>query len=329
MRLSAILFTALTASACLDPGDSGNLVPKTVTEDSTLPRIEVAGTTLHAEAFGNPTHPMIVVLHGGPGNGDYRALLGLQTLANEGYYVVFFDQRGAGLSERHDASDYTMPGYLEDLRQVIEHYSTSPTQPIVFLGQSWGAMYATWFINEYGDYNGRLEGAVLTEPGAFTKAQLDAFLDRLTGEYELTGEKLNDAMWSRQFLSPADHARADYLVQTISFGGVPSEGDDPNNPAPIWRFGAVAGNRLLELAQDGFDWTTNLESYTSPILFIRGDRNTATTEVHQRELASSYPNAELVTIHDAGHHLIWERTDEYLTHVRAYFQQIQFAGASL
>ena len=28
-------------------------------------------------------------------------------------------------------------------------------QPFVFIGQSWGAMYATWFINEYGDYGGR------------------------------------------------------------------------------------------------------------------------------------------------------------------------------
>ena len=84
---------------------------------------------------------------------------------------------------------------------------------------------------------------------------------------------------------------------------------------------------MLELADEGFDWTTNLAAYTSPVLFVGGDRNTAATVEQQRELASSYPNAELITVRDAGHHLIYQRTDEYLSHVRAYFHQIQFAGA--
>ena len=58
----------------MDPDAPGNLVPKTVEEDPSLPRIEVNGTTLHAEAFGDPSAPMVMMLHGGPG-GDYRSLL--------------------------------------------------------------------------------------------------------------------------------------------------------------------------------------------------------------------------------------------------------------
>ena len=57
----------------------GNLVPRTVEQDASLPSINImplnhAATTLHAEAFGNPADPMIVVIHGGPG-GDYRSLM--------------------------------------------------------------------------------------------------------------------------------------------------------------------------------------------------------------------------------------------------------------
>lgn len=111
-----------------------------------------------------------MVLHGGPGV-DYRSLLPLQALGADGYRVVFWDQRGAGLSKRHDAASYTMDGYLEDLRLVIEHYTVTPGQPLVLIGHSWGAMYATWFIDEHGDYGGRVRGAVLSEPGGFTKAQ--------------------------------------------------------------------------------------------------------------------------------------------------------------
>jgi len=77
--------------------------------------------------------------------------------------VVFWDNRGAGLSRRHSPSSFAPDDYLEDLRQVIERFSASSRQPIVVIGHSWGAMYATWFINEYGDYGGRVVGAVLSD----------------------------------------------------------------------------------------------------------------------------------------------------------------------
>src|SRR3954463_8818647 len=141
----AIAILTLALTGCLDPGDSGNLVPKTVDEDPALPRIEVAHALLHAEAFGDPKAPLVIALHGGPGE-DYRSMLPLRALADEGYRVVFWDQRGAGLSQRHDADTYTLSFYLEDLRLVIEHYTVRADQPLVFIGHSWGAMYATWFI---------------------------------------------------------------------------------------------------------------------------------------------------------------------------------------
>ena len=85
MRCNRLLATlGLLAGACLDPALPGNLVPATVEDDPALPRIEVNGTILHAEAFGDPRAPMIVVLHGGPG-GDYRAFLPYRVLADDGY----------------------------------------------------------------------------------------------------------------------------------------------------------------------------------------------------------------------------------------------------
>jgi proline iminopeptidase len=322
------LCAALALCGCLDPGDPGNLVPKTVVEDPDLPRIEVAGTMLHAEAFGDPAAPIVMALHGGPGS-DYRAMLPLRELADDGYRVVFWDQRGAGLSQRHDAASYTMAGTLEDLRLVIEHYTTAQGQPLVFVGHSWGAMYATWFINEHGDYGGRVRGAVLSEPGAFTKKQLEAFMDRLTGSIDLTSEQLNDGTWSRQFMSPADHARADYLAVTLAYGGAPSERHDRAHPTPLWRKGAVVSAALLELGMErGFDWTTNLQAFDRKVLFLRGDLNTAATLEHQQELASSYPDAEILTMTGVGHEMLWERPGEYLGHVRDYFRQIGFLGVT-
>jgi proline iminopeptidase len=304
---------------CLDPADPGLLVPATVDDDPSLPSIDIAGTRLHAEAFGDPGNPVIMVLHSGPGS-DYRGLLPLSALASDGYRVVFWDQRGSGLSRRHDPDTIDLETYIEDLRQVIEHYA--PDRPLVFIGQSWGAMYATAFINKYGDHDGRIRGAILTEPGAFTSEQLRRFIKRLQGSVSLIGEDLNDALWAEQFLSRADHERADYQAALLALRGAPSEQRNPDNLTPFWRVGSVANRRLLKVAKEAFDWTTHLAAFPHKVLFLRGDRNEVVTLEHQQELAASYPNAEIQTITGAGHHVIWERTEEYLTHVRAYLAQI-------
>jgi proline iminopeptidase len=319
------LSLTLATTACLDPEAPGNLVPATVDDDPSLPRIAVNGTLLHAEAFGNPGAPMIMVLHGGPG-GDYRSLLPYRALAADGYYVVLWDHRGAGLSRRHAASSYSLDLYLEDLRQVVEHFSSSSSQPIVFLGHSWGAMYATWFINQHGDYGGRVAGAVLSEPGAFTSAGLKDYLGRLFPPWGYTSEDLNDLAWSDQFISPSGHARADLRQAIAALPGFPAQHDDPKNPAPFWRLGAVVNAKLVDLALDqGFDWTTHLGAFPRKVLFLRGELNENMPLAHQQELASHYASSEVITVLGAGHEAIWEKQAEFLAHIRAYLAGIGVA----
>jgi proline iminopeptidase len=315
-----LLALAAPLAGCLCASDPGNLVPKTVAEDPSLPAVAINGTRLHAESFGPPAAPTLIVLHGGPGQ-DYRSMLPLQALADDGYQVVFWDQRGTGLSERVDPDTIDLAVYLEDLKQVIDHY-TPQHQPVVLIGHSWGAMYATAFINDRGDYDGQIRGEILSEPGAFTKKQLDAFLKRMMGSVSLVGEQFNDILWAEQFMSPADHERADFQALQFSIKGIPSEHMDPKKPTPRWRVGAAVNQRLLQIAQKGFDWTTNLSAFTHPVLFLRGDLNEACTLESQQELASSYPHATIETIENVGHEMIFERPDDYLTHTRAYLRAI-------
>lgn len=313
---------SLSTIGCLDASQPGNLVPGTVDDDPSLPRIEVNGTALHAEAFGDPRAPMIMLLHGGPG-GDYRAFLPYKVLADDGYYVVMWDQRGTGLSRRHDASSLTLDGYLEDLRQVIEHFSSSSEQPIIFIGHSWGAMYATWFIDTYGDYGGRVIGAVLSEAGAFTSEGLKKYIAGQFPPWGLTSEELNDVVFADQFMSPADHERADYLLSISVLPGAPREHNDPKNPAPFWRKGAVVFGTIGQMGLDrGFDWTTHLGDYHHKVLFLRGELNQDMPLAHQAELASHYASSEMITIAGAGHEVMWDRQEEFLAHVRDYLAEI-------
>lgn len=64
LRCLPLALMGLGASACevMAPGVPGNLVPRTVAEDPSLPAIEMNGSRFHLETFGNPAHPVIVFL---------------------------------------------------------------------------------------------------------------------------------------------------------------------------------------------------------------------------------------------------------------------------
>jgi pimeloyl-ACP methyl ester carboxylesterase len=180
-------------------------------------------------------------------------------------------------------------------------------------------MYATWFIDTYGDYGGRVRGAVLSEPGAFTSKGLEEYLARLIPPWGITSEELNDVTWADQFMSPSKHERADYMDALKALTPMPKEHNDPANPVPFWRKGAVVNARLLQLGQDqGFDWTTHLGEFPHKVLFLRGELNETMPLWHQQELASHYASSEVITVLGAGHEAIWERQSEFLAHIRAY-----------
>ncbi|HXI19537.1 MAG TPA: alpha/beta fold hydrolase, partial [Gemmatimonadales bacterium] len=149
----SLTLAGMAAIACqtMSPTDPGNLVPRTVAEDPSLPAIEMNGARFHMETIGNPSNPVIVFLHGGPG-GDYRSMLRLAgrfggySLADE-YFLVYWDQRGAGLSERRNRGELTNAQYLADLDSLIARYA--PGRPVYLIGESWGGMFATAYINTH------------------------------------------------------------------------------------------------------------------------------------------------------------------------------------
>jgi pimeloyl-ACP methyl ester carboxylesterase len=145
--------------------------------------------------------------------------------------------------------------------------------------------------------------------------------------WSLTSEEMSDFGWKDEFMSPGDQARADFLLVTAALQGLPKQHDDPNNPAPFWRFGAVVNARILKLGLDrGFDWTTHLGEFPHKVLFLRGELNETMPLSHQQELASHYASSEVITVPGAGHEAIWEKQPEFLAHIRSYLSDIGFAS---
>ena len=72
--------TILIASCTKIIDELGNLVPKTVDQNSNLPSISVNNSMLHSEAYSHTDSTIIIFIHGGP-EGDYRYLLNCKDLA--------------------------------------------------------------------------------------------------------------------------------------------------------------------------------------------------------------------------------------------------------
>ncbi len=284
--------------------DPGNLVPKTVELDASLPSIDVNGTKLHAEAFGNPSHPMVIFLHGGPG-ADYRNGLNVKQLADNNYYVVFYDQRGSGLSKRHPKDSYSLQVMFDDLAAVIQHYRTSPTQKVFLFGHSWGAMLAAGYINKYPT---AINGAILAEPGGLTWDEVETYGEK-SRRLALFSEATNDAVYADQFLSgnENDHAIIDYkLGLTSPYTYAPGNTEGIEGFSPFWRNGAAVVNRLFEIGRDeGFNFRNNLSQFTTKVLFLYSENNRAYGEAFARRESAAFPNVQLSKVNGTGHEMIY------------------------
>ena len=169
LGLFVLLVALFALGYILTIGD--HTVPATVAQDPSLPSITINGYTYHGETFGDPENPVVITLHGGPGS-DYRSILNLQQLADE-YYVVFFDQRGAGLSPRVNPEEITLASTIADLDAIVEYYGKG--QKVNLVGHSWGAMLASAYLGQYPE---KVDHVVLAEPGFLTAEFLQRFFEQ-------------------------------------------------------------------------------------------------------------------------------------------------------
>ncbi len=136
--LIGVFLCSITSCELYNIDDPGALVPPTSDQDPQLPQItiDVAGyeRSIHLQTFGVPANPPVFVLHGGPG-ADFRMLLPLKALADS-FFVVMWDSRGAGLSERVSKEELTIDSFNEELAEVKAAFS--PDEKATFIGHSFG-----------------------------------------------------------------------------------------------------------------------------------------------------------------------------------------------
>ena len=254
-------------------------VPNTVENDPSIPHIEIENVIFHAETFGNDTNKTVIVIHGGPGN-DYRYLLPLKALS-EKYFVVFYDQRGTGLSPRVDASQHSLENSLKDLANIIDYYS--PNKEVNIIGHSWGAMLASGYMAQHPE---RVSKAIIAEPGMLTSEKGKEYIQKFKIDFNWNIVKsMTLIVFESLHLKNTDkQSRIDYIfgkIGTLDIDGNPMRkyfcNEDMNNGFfPFWRLSGVASQSIIKKGMDEngniqIDLVSGLEKYTNKVMFVVGE----------------------------------------------------------
>lgn len=304
-------------------------VLQTTEFDKSLPYLEVEGYKFHGEIHGNHKKPLVVVLHGGPG-GDYRYLLPLKDLS-EDYNVLFFDQRGSGLSPRVDKEELSLKQYIKDLDNIINKYNNG--NDVYLLGHSWGAMYASIYIGKYPD---KISKAVLAEPG-FLDNHFRKIFDNKTGLADLKP----DSTMLRSMISAFGKSlhlkdikyqdRNDFFLDTFMttpienhpLAGYYVDNKMENASGPIWRGGSLVAKIIPQdgILPDGtfMDLTKGVDKWKGEALFISGSENSIIGPDFQIEQMKKFPSASLVIIEGAGHTMFGEKPEESIAIIKDFF----------
>lgn len=112
---------------------------------------------LFSNAFGDPKNPAVVFMHGGPGYNPVSFELGAaNSLADLGFYVITFDQRGCGRSKKDTIVDhYKFNKANEDINSILNRYKVTQA---FFIGHSWGGTEAVKYAESYPE---KVKGIIL------------------------------------------------------------------------------------------------------------------------------------------------------------------------
>lgn len=288
----------------------------TVTDDAALPRLRGEGVLLRGHVAGAPDALLIVVLHGGPG-GDHRSLLALEGLAGT-HRVLFYDQRGSGLSERVSPDRLGLRDHLADLDALIAAHGGGP---VALIGHSWGAMLAKAYLGHRPE---AVSHAVLIEPGFLDAAGLAAFEARrasLSRSPRVVWAGLLAGFRARGVTGDDDAAQ-----DSITGAVVHAFANHPANPyhcpdraydAPTWRFGSRASDTFWSDPSPALEAMTLGLSFSGPVLILAGGCNDWNGAPLQARHGTMFPDARMAVIDDAGHDTVHDQPEATLVAIRS------------
>jgi proline iminopeptidase len=323
--LTAILHVLIWIG-CQKLDTPGVLVPPTVDEDPALPSqlIKVSGVNrlIYLQTYGDTDNPVLFVLHGS--YTDIRPYENLCEGLSDKYYVIAWDQRGCGLSERITEEEFTLESAVEEINAVKSLYA--PNQKISLIGHSWGGGLATLYTSKNPHW---IDQLVLIEPMPLIGDDMQKIYKTIV-DFNYTNQSWNDMARLGQAISPATHAQIDYRAMMILKSTLTSNYHCNGTPPP-WPIHRVGGfieyvrNKQLGNPVSGFnyDFTKGLENYPDTVLILGGSCSSLGYQMQLSYSAPHFTSLKVIEIKDAGHRMTMEKYNEVMTTLKDFLNAYQ------
>jgi proline iminopeptidase len=299
-------------------------VEKTTAYNPTLSRTIVNGYPFHTEVHGSEDRPAIIVIHGGPG-GDFTSLLPLRALSDQ-FRVVFYDQRGTGLSPRENAAGHTIEKFLQDLDGIVDAFRKK--RFVHLIGHSWGGMLAAAYL---GRHPRKVSSAVIAEPGILTPESAEVFFKGLRDNRSVWSMiKVVPHLLASFFVTREDgHEPRDYVMTRIlgAGKGKPYQCKGERLPRGSFRragyasFASLMMPYMRQPEKFTYDLTSGLASYKGRILLLSSECSFIGYDYQEKYHRRFFPvSTKQVMVTQTGHNMITLRPKESVQIIRDFLQ---------
>ncbi len=269
---------------------------------------------LHMEVVGEGAP--IVVVHGGPGMDSRYLRRGLEPLADMAQ-LVFYDQRGTGLSE--GPLSLEVVNFLQFVEDIDAVRSALGVERINVLGHSFGGRLAMEYALRHPEHVERLILVNTTEPGQrFIQEANERRAERVTQEDQQSLEGIGqsgrlqtgDTVAFREFYEAAFRSNFADPARLADLDLSMHPNTAKNGLRVITDVGGSVG--------DASGWDA-LRGVQAPTLILQGEEDLMPVGMAV-ELADSIPQATLARIPDAGHFPWIEQPDAFLEAFRTWWE---------
>ena len=259
--------------------------------------------------------PPVVFLHGGPGQGSahFEALAG--PYMEPQLRMVYYDQRGSGLSERPVNRDYAIATLVDDIEALRRELGVTK---VALMGHSFGAVLALEYAAKYPDNTSQvIIVAGLWDTQVQCPLRLARFAELRPDVYERIrndtiaqdGSKRNDCDIELRARNGLGEDRRRFDLQTIFPDSTLATRIDSVNTARHVVYGSEI-NRAITGGINRYRFT-QFERVTMPVLVIGGKLDGAVLPAGLRGLAEKLPRARYVEFERSGHFIYLDEPDRF------------------
>ncbi len=327
MRLQALVLGLL--AACASTRAEGQAVAPNAAPPGLAPglhNVVLNGVRFFYSVGGTAADaPPVVFLHGGPGQGSaHFEALGGRFLERE-LRVVYFDQRGSGLSERPVNGDYAIATMVDDVEALRREFGTPK---IVVMGHSFGAVLALEYAAKYPTATSHvIIVAGLWDTQVQCPLRMARFAQLRPAVYERArndtlapdGSRRNECDIELRARNGLGDDRRLFDLQTIFVDSALARRLDSVNTARHVVYGWEVNRAVMAAGLDRYRFT-RFEALTMPALVIAGKHDGASIPAGLRPLSEKLPHAEYVEFENSGHFVYLDEPDRFARVVTAFIR---------